>query len=293
MPFPSGSASNSAMLKMRIELWHFAGAGIVDKSCTLFISGYFSPTPNWGNQSVQTIASDEGVDFSVRFGFVGTVPCIWIGELNTAWSYPRLFISEFMASFDPSGTPTSRYATGWNISVQSSFDTVEDTFSNNLPLASGIKGGITASNVTEDTTHRFATDTEKTTWNAKQAALVSGTNIKTVNGASLLGTGNISIAGGGGSSLTWSEATIDFGTGNNEASVAVIDQASILTTSKAFAFVMADDTTIDHTANDHRYLSTLAHFTCGTPVEGVGFTIYATSIHKLTGTFKVRWAWGD
>lgn len=34
------------------------------------------------------------------------------------------------------------------------------------------------------------------TWNAKQAALVSGTNIKTVNGTSLLGSGDITITGG-------------------------------------------------------------------------------------------------
>ena len=34
------------------------------------------------------------------------------------------------------------------------------------------------------------------TWNAKQAALVSGTNIKTVNGNSLLGSGNLTITGG-------------------------------------------------------------------------------------------------
>jgi len=36
-------------------------------------------------------------------------------------------------------------------------------------------------------------------WDAKQDALVSGTNIKTVNGESLLGSGNIEIQGGGGS----------------------------------------------------------------------------------------------
>ncbi len=36
------------------------------------------------------------------------------------------------------------------------------------------------------------------TWNAKQAALVSGTNIKTINGNSLLGSGNISFLEVGG-----------------------------------------------------------------------------------------------
>ena len=39
-----------------------------------------------------------------------------------------------------------------------------------------------------------------TAWNAKQAALVSGTNIKTINNQSILGSGNISISGGSGSS---------------------------------------------------------------------------------------------
>lgn len=38
------------------------------------------------------------------------------------------------------------------------------------------------------------------TWNAKQAALVSGTNIKTINGSSILGAGNLTVSGGGGSS---------------------------------------------------------------------------------------------
>jgi len=42
------------------------------------------------------------------------------------------------------------------------------------------------------------TSTDWTTFNAKQAALVSGTNIKTINGASILGSGNIVISGGTG-----------------------------------------------------------------------------------------------
>ena len=51
-------------------------------------------------------------------------------------------------------------------------------------------------NITQNSTHRFVTDTEKSTWNGKQDSLVSGTNIKTVNGNSLLGTGDLTITGG-------------------------------------------------------------------------------------------------
>ena len=43
-----------------------------------------------------------------------------------------------------------------------------------------------------------ATPAEKATWNAKQSALVSGTNIKTINGTSLLGSGDIAVAASGG-----------------------------------------------------------------------------------------------
>jgi hypothetical protein len=54
-----------------------------------------------------------------------------------------------------------------------------------IPSASAIaRGALTAS--------------DWTTFNNKQAALVSGTNIKTINGASILGSGNIVISGGTG-----------------------------------------------------------------------------------------------
>ena len=44
------------------------------------------------------------------------------------------------------------------------------------------------------------TTSDKTTWSGKQDALVSGTNIKTINNQSILGEGNISIGGSGGTS---------------------------------------------------------------------------------------------
>lgn len=43
------------------------------------------------------------------------------------------------------------------------------------------------------TTNKFVTSAEKSTWNGKQNALVSGTNIKTIEGQSLLGSGNIDL----------------------------------------------------------------------------------------------------
>lgn len=56
------------------------------------------------------------------------------------------------------------------------------------------------SGLASDTTHRTVSDTEKSTWSGKQDALVSGTNIKTINNESILGSGNITIQGGSGGS---------------------------------------------------------------------------------------------
>ena len=89
-------------------------------------------------------------------------------------------------------------------------------------------------------------------------------------------------------------AVIDFGAhpGSNEASIAVAD-SGVSAASKAEAFVMADDTTSDHTASDHRYVGLWLALSCGTPSAGVGFTIHGRSSEKLTGSFAVRYVWAD
>ena len=79
-----------------------------------------------------------------------------------------------------------------------------DTHTHNISDVSGLTVALAGkaasthshspSDITQDASNRFVTDTEKSTWNAKQAALVSGTNIKTINSSSILGSGNIVVA---------------------------------------------------------------------------------------------------
>ncbi len=54
-------------------------------------------------------------------------------------------------------------------------------------------GDYTADQITETATRKFASPDEKAVWNAKQAELISGTNIRTLFGQSLLGSGDISL----------------------------------------------------------------------------------------------------
>lgn len=88
-------------------------------------------------------------------------------------------------------------------------------------------------------------------------------------------------------------ATLDFGPhpGSNEASVAVTNQSTILTTSTVAVTAHSNDTSVDHTANDHSYFLTLAQLTTNTPTAGTGFLITARSLQKLSGTWTVRWSW--
>ena len=90
-------------------------------------------------------------------------------------------------------------------------------------------------------------------------------------------------------------AVIDFGAfpGSNEATVVVTGQSGISSGSKVEAYFMADDTTGDHTAKDHRYADLLIGLTCGGIVGGTGFSIYALCTEKMQGTFQVRWVWAD
>lgn len=68
------------------------------------------------------------------------------------------------------------------------------------PLISGLQTEINSSNklpsdLVDDTnqTHKFVTTAEKSVWNGKQDELVSGTNIKTINGNSIVGSGNLDL----------------------------------------------------------------------------------------------------
>lgn len=147
-----------------------------------------------------------------------------------------------------------------------------------------------SSDLVDDTnkTNKFVTTSEKTTWNAKQDALVSGTNIKTVNNESLLGSGNITIQGGG---TEEDNVTITQNSQNKIQTIAVIDSNS------GSADKVWIGTTQQYEAITNKDLNTIYYITDDSPVSvawgGITGTLsnqtdLSTALGNKVDTSKVK-----
>ena len=146
--------------------------------------------------------------------------------------------------------------------------------------------------LTDDSTHRVVTDTEKSTWSGKQDALVSGTNIKTINNESILGSGNITIQGGGGS-VTTDGVTINTNTSDELQTIAVIDDnagAAIKTWKGTLAQYNAiqnkDNSTIYYITDDSIDISN-DMYKMYTTTGKTAPTIYNSRASNLVGGYEI------
>jgi hypothetical protein len=134
------------------------------------------------------ITYTDKVDFAS--GVTGTVSA---GDMNMI----KTAVNSKVDSVVGKGLSTEDYTTAEKTKLTNIAVAATANSADSFLLARGNHTGVqAAATITEDTNHRFVTDTEKSTWNAKQAALLSGTNLKTINGGSLLGSGNITISAG-------------------------------------------------------------------------------------------------
>lgn len=116
-----------------------------------------------------------------------TVPCL-VFTWNTDAGKSETVIP-IGGTFDPS-----------NYYTKSQIDNIVTGITEDIDEATSGKADTTAVTQINDalTAHTSNTDihvttSDKTTWSGKQDALVSGTNIKTINGNSLLGSGNLEV----------------------------------------------------------------------------------------------------
>ena len=141
---PIATNDNSCMQSFDVSIYDYD----LGESITLKISGYaYASGVSWDNQTVTIISSTQSKDYTVRFGSDGTSNCLWIGELTSTWRYPKVGIFNWMGGFS---MILNEYASGWDISLVTAFDTVEDTVSNNLPYARVLNDSITGTQIADD-----------------------------------------------------------------------------------------------------------------------------------------------
>jgi hypothetical protein len=112
---PVAALGSNTMLSFRVRVYQYT-AGLTQE---FIIAGYNygDSAATWYNVSAIGI-SDNASDFLVRFGKDGSSQCVYIGELNSSWSYPQVHVTDFTGGY--SSTAYSTWATGWSISFESS-----------------------------------------------------------------------------------------------------------------------------------------------------------------------------
>lgn len=114
----------NTMMRMTIKVYEYT----MGESFTIDCGGYnYSSSSQWIN-TFAYITGQGGIDrnFTVRFGHDGTKCCIYIGELNSAWTFPQVSVTDFQGAFQ--GTSGSTWRSGWDIAFESSaFGTVTKT----------------------------------------------------------------------------------------------------------------------------------------------------------------------
>ena len=117
----------STMMRMTIKVYEYT----TNESFTLVCGGYnYSGSSAWLNE-FSYIESSPYVDrnFTVRFGHDGTKCCIYIGELNSSWQYPKVYVTDFYAAF--SNATASTWQDGWDVSMEATaFGTITKTNTN-------------------------------------------------------------------------------------------------------------------------------------------------------------------
>jgi hypothetical protein len=127
------------MHRVKLNIYNYAE----NQAYTVYFGGYnYGLGPSWINTFAYTI-TPSGTDFNptVRFGYDGTYMVVYIGELNSTWSYPQFFIEEVETGF----SLASQFATDtWSIGLEASaFQNVTATRSNTQSTNWARNGSVT------------------------------------------------------------------------------------------------------------------------------------------------------
>lgn len=129
-----------------------------------------------------------------------TVPClVFVFETESGETETDIPLSDI---FDPSNYVNMSTYTAYTAATDTALGGKADTTAMTQAISEATSGKADTTAVTQIndalTAHTSNSDihvttSDKSTWSGKQDALVSGTNIKTINGTSILGSGNLEV----------------------------------------------------------------------------------------------------
>ena len=132
---PTASKGLSDMISFEVMIYDYT----LNESFKLLITAYQYSSANWNNQSVVILTGNPNRDYTVRFGSDSTSHCVWIGETSSTWSHPQVTVNNFQCGYSAAA---SNYVDGWAVTFVTSFDTVEDTITTNLPIPQIVNDSI-------------------------------------------------------------------------------------------------------------------------------------------------------
>jgi hypothetical protein len=147
---PPAAISANTMIRLRVEIFEY----LTDvPPVTILIHGYAQTSKVWGRQGATIVAGAVGSDLAVRFGSDSSgALCIWLGELNKAWSYPSVTVSEVMAKYNTTGASVAGWASGWKVEPVTAFETVSQVAAvsnlafarSDIPRVNGLQAALDA-----------------------------------------------------------------------------------------------------------------------------------------------------
>ena len=144
--------SSGMMMTATVKVYEYS----TGKSFELVFGGH-RDSNNWYNEFCYMVGDENRDEINVRFGIDATTNCVWIGETNSSWSYPQVFVTDVQLGY--AGYSAS-WTTGWNISFVTSFDTINRgprtarrqlTSGNYSSYALPLTGGTITGNLTVNT----------------------------------------------------------------------------------------------------------------------------------------------
>ena len=137
----------STMLTFDVVVFNYASGG----AFTVRVAGYVYGQGYWVNTSCHILGQISDTKTHVRFGHNGTKCCIWIGDTTSNWSYVKVSIQNFTASYN--NFTASMWNKGWNARLVTSMPNIDATYFYNGLVASRVyanDGNVTSPSISFD-----------------------------------------------------------------------------------------------------------------------------------------------